>query len=87
MTISRILDGLERSTAAGVEADKAARMGFLQWALSDSAGATPQAARTALEALGPHCPSSPAAQAFVGFLEQATRTIAPNRRRGRKAFH
>lgn len=85
MRVTRILNGLERSTATGPEADTMARMGFLEWAFAEAGPATPQAARRALSLPEAQNPTSAAARAFVGFLEQAIQPIhnASARRGGR----
>lgn len=84
MTIIRILTGLERSDATGCEADKLARLGFLEWAYTLPGGASVQAARIALDCPEARNPGSAAAQAFVSLLEQATRSICAVRRRRRR---
>lgn len=89
MTVTRILNGLEKTPATGAEAERAARDGFLQWVVAAPGAATPQAARAALAAPAARNASSAAARTFVGFLEQASRTpcrhAAPRRGgRGRR---
>ena len=85
MTARRILDGLERSTATGAEADAVARLGFLEWAFGLEGDATAAEARAALASPQAQRPASAAACAFVSFLRQASvpvsRTAA---RRGRR---
>ncbi len=84
MSVTRILDGLEDSPATGQEADAAARMGLLEWVFAGSGVATPQAARDALAQPAAQNPRSPAARAFVAFLEQACHGLPSGpRRRGR----
>ena len=83
MTTRRILEGLERSDATGHEADSIARLGFLEWAFAQPGEATPEAAQDALRQAEREQPSSAAARAFVGFLEQATVPICRKARRGR----
>ena len=92
MNAMRILHGLETIDATGVEAERLARQGFLQWALEVDAIATPEAARAALSELPDDTPASAAAQAFVGFLHQATHAMtrpvrSPRRRRGPSHLH
>ena len=89
MSATRILDGLERSTATGAEADTVARLGFLEWAFGLEGEATPNEARMALATPGAQRPGSAAACAFVSFLHQATQPISRRAcRRGRKrALH
>ena len=76
MTATRILNGLERSTATGDEADTVARLGFLEWAFGLEGDATPGAARAALASPAAQEAGSDAARAFVGFLHQAAQPIA-----------
>jgi len=86
MTVGQIIEGLEQSAATGEAAQVAARLVFLKWALAGSGPATAQAARDALRERAAQCPSSAAAQAFVGYLQQATRPICrPAGRRTRGA--
>jgi hypothetical protein len=82
MSVRQILHGLERSDATGADADAVARLGFLEWAFALPGAATPEAARAALAAAQPE-PRSPAAQAFVQFLSQATMRVPDRTRRGR----
>ncbi|MFX0540549.1 hypothetical protein ACEWPM_002300 [Roseovarius sp. S4756] len=84
MSVKQILNGLERSDAVGADADAVARLGFLEWAFALPGAATPEAARAALKA-APAEARSPAAQAFVRFLNQATMRASPRGRRGRAA--
>jgi len=85
MTATRILQGLERSTATGAEADSLARLGFLEWAFGLEGAATPAKARAALASPAAQRAESAAARAFVGFLGQATQPVArAGMRRGRK---
>ena len=84
MTATRILDGLERSTATGDEADSIARLGFLEWAFGLDGEITPRQARDALASPAAQKADSAAARAFVGFLHEAARPIARSLvRRGR----
>lgn len=84
MTAIRILNGLEDSAATGPEADSMARLGFLEWVFASPGTLTAESARRALQEISPHVPGSPAARAFVGFLEEASRMGAgTNMRRGR----
>lgn len=85
MTASRILHGLERSSATGREADSMARLGFLEWVFTVEGAATPGAAKKALALAEAQRPESAAARAFVGFLRQATQSVpGAGRRRGRR---
>lgn len=87
MIFSRIYRGLDALDARGAPALEAARQGFLEWtfALEDAALA-PEEARDALD----HAPAdgtpSPAARAFLGFLDEAARATRtrPVRRGGRR---
>lgn len=83
MTATRILMSLETLDLTGHDADTAARMGFLEWALGDSGIVTPAMAAAALNAPEAQHPESAAARAFVGFLRDATRKLTAPRRRGR----
>ena len=88
MCVTRILDGLERSAATGPQADAVARMGFLEWAFDAPGAAGPMAAREALESPAAQNPVSPAARAFVGFLEAACVAVPPSPRgRRRRRLH
>lgn len=80
MTVTRILDGLEKSNATGAEATSVAQRGFLEWSFVSSE-ASPTAARAALSDPAVKNAQSDAAQAFVGYLTQATQIIAAPRRR------
>ncbi len=84
MSVTQILSGLERSDATGPDAEAAARMGFLEWAFGLTGAATPEAARAALEAASAPAESA-AAQAFVGYLHQASAHVTRPVRRGRAA--
>ncbi|WP_306151916.1 hypothetical protein [Roseovarius sp. MMSF_3281] len=81
MTVTRILDGLEAMPATGAEADTAARLGFLEWAFAMPGDATPQAARDALRTEAAQEARSPAARAFVGFLQAACVPVGAGRGR------
>lgn len=85
MSATQILSGLERSDAAGADADAAARMGFLEWAFALSVDATPEAARAAHGSCLAQRPASAAAQAFVAYLREAASTTRRPVRRGRAA--
>ena len=85
MTATQILSGLERSDAAGAEADAAARMGFLEWAFALTVDATPEAAREAHGSCVAQRPASAAAQAFVAYLREAGSAMQRPVRRGRAA--
>lgn len=84
MTATRILNGLERSTATGPEADQVARLGFLEWAFGLEGEATPAEARAALASPEAQRPASAAACAFVTFLHQASQPMTRGFRRGRR---
>ena len=87
MNITQIIGGLERSDTTGAEADRMARLGFLEWAVSMDGQATPQAAHAALSDPAARNASSAAARAFVGFLEQATWCVeARAARRARRSL-
>ncbi|MDT8326495.1 MAG: hypothetical protein RQ750_03770 [Roseovarius sp.] len=84
MSLNRILDGLEQSTAIGRQALDHARCGFLEWAMSVKGSVTPTLARDALSDPAVLAAQSAAARAFVGYLEQACRSAQMQRpRRGR----
>ena len=84
MTVTQILNGLETVPATGAEADSAARLGFLEWVFASPAAATPQAARDALKTEAAQEASSPAARAFVGFLQAACVPMRGSRSGGRR---
>ncbi len=71
MCVTRILDGLEACEAIGAEADAVARLGFLEWVFSEIGAVSATQARAALDCPAARNAASPAAQAFVGFLQQA----------------
>lgn len=85
MTATQILSGLERSDAAGLEAEAAARMGFLEWAFALNVDATPEAARAAHGSCIARRPASAAARAFVAYLHDAGHRMHRPVRRGRAA--
>nr|WP_231125848.1 hypothetical protein [Roseovarius gahaiensis] len=91
MCVTRILDGLEASDAIGAEADAMARLGFLEWVFSETELVTATAARDALDCPAARNAASPAAQAFVGFLQHAGHngalSGAGRRRRRAAAWH
>lgn len=87
MSATQILNGLERSTATGEEADQVARLGFLEWAFGLEGEATPAEARAALASPAAQRPASAAACAFVTFLHQAAQPMARGFRRRRRAVH
>jgi len=72
MTVAQILDGLEHSDTTGIDAERAARLCFLEWVVNVEGTTTPRAAREALSDPSVRNASSAAARAFVEFLEQAT---------------
>lgn len=84
MTAIHILRGLEALELTGPEADAAARLGFLEWAFSAPADVTPDKAVAALKAPEAQNPESAAAQAFVGFLQQARVPVSGPRGRMRR---
>lgn len=84
MSVTQILDGLEAMRATGAEADSAARARFLEWVFRTPGASTPQAARDALATEAAQEASSPAAQAFVGFLEAACVPVRGTRGRVRR---
>jgi hypothetical protein len=86
MSVSRIIDGLERSDAEGREADAVARLGFLEWVFTQPEAVTAREARAALAEPELQNPTSAAARAFAGFLRQATQALqGAGARRGRAA--
>ena len=84
MVLTRILTRLEGSDASGIDADKAARLGFVEWAFSVPGGPAGTAARAALACPEVQNAGSAAAQAFVRFLEQATRPVCARHTRKRR---
>jgi hypothetical protein len=84
MTVTQILNGLETVPATGAEADNAARLGFMEWVFASPRAATPQAARDALQTEAAQEASSPAARAFVGFLQAACVPMRAGRGRARR---
>ena len=84
MSVTQILDGLEAMPETGPEADSAARAGFLEWVFGTPGATTPQAARDALATEAAQEASSPAAQAFVGFLQAACVPVSAARGRTRR---
>lgn len=87
MTLTPIMDGLERSGATGPEAEAVARMGFLEWVFAYPGTVTPHVVREALAEPAVRNAGSAAARAFVGVLEEAGHAVQmPQRgRRGRAA--
>ncbi|WP_297772488.1 hypothetical protein [uncultured Roseovarius sp.] len=77
MTLVKIMDVLERSPATGAQAERAARMGFLQWACLADGPVTAEHARRALRCQVAKDAKSAAACAFVEILHQASRNSAP----------
>ncbi len=87
MVMSRILGGLDAMDLNGADAVQAARLGFLEWALSrDGDQCARQEARTALALLRPRASYSRAARCFLSYLDEAAAAPAapPIRRGGRK---
>lgn len=84
MNTARILSSLETLTLTGAEADAAARMGFLEWALAGPDDVTAAAVSAALQLPEARNPGSAAAQAFVGFLQAAQTGFNLPRRRSRR---
>jgi len=88
MSATRILNGLERVSATGPEADNVARLGFLEWVFGLEGEDTAAKARAALACPAAQRPESPAACAFVSFLRQASRPVSHEvRRRRRRAMN
>ncbi len=83
MNATRIFEGLERRDTKGPDALIAARLGFLEWAVGLTVEATAQTARAALADPTLQYATSPAARAFVAYLQQATRPTCHPRRRKR----
>jgi len=83
MTVTRIIDALEESPAAGAQACAAGRLGFLEWVFDTPGPVTVQMAREALSEPAAQAAKSAAARAFVNYLEEACTSIAarPARRR------
>lgn len=84
MSATRILNGLETLDLTGTEADAAARQGFLEWVFTASGSVTPELAMRAVHSPEAQKAESDAAQAFVGFLRQASGAqMRPRVRKGR----
>lgn len=84
MSANRILDGLEALDLQGEDAAAAARLGFLEWVFAMPGAATAQDAAEALKQAEAKNPGSDAAQAFVGYLRDATSVVSgPRVRSGR----
>ena len=76
---SRIYRGLDAMNLQGARARQAARLGFLEWAFAlDDMARAPEAARDALDNAPEGSHASPAARAFLDYLDEAAR--APVRR-------
>lgn len=71
MQFTQILNGLDALDATGGAADDAAKQGFLEWALSTEPGRAVMSARMALSAVAGQGPFSPAAEAFLQYLNDA----------------
>lgn len=84
MTTERILSSLETLTLTGDEADAAARLGFLEWALAGPDDVTASTLSAALQLPEARNPESAAAQAFVGFLQEAQMGFTRPKRRSRR---
>ncbi|QIE44700.1 hypothetical protein G5B38_03700 [Pseudohalocynthiibacter aestuariivivens] len=84
MSVTEIIAGLEQNGATGDAAMVAARLGFLEWAFAGARPATPDAARAALSERAVQRAESAAAQAFVAYLQDATRPITGSVRPGGK---
>lgn len=84
MEVSRILHGLDALDATGGAADDAAKQGFLEWALSTEPGRAVLAAQDALSDIAGQGPFSPAAEAFIRYLNDAAVIVhtVPMRRGG-----
>lgn len=90
MSVSQIVDGLERSPATGAEADAIARLGFLEWVFGHPDAVTAQVARKALSDPALQNPTSAAARAFVDVMRQATeaaRVVPVRRGRAARLLH
>ena len=86
MVFGQIVRVLQANGEDGAQAEQAARLGFLEWALSVEVDAK-GAARAALTDFRLSASASPAARAFVGMLQLAAReeSGAPLRRGGAAA--
>ena len=85
MLIRQIMAQLETSVATGLEAQKAARLGFLQWVLSVPDDVRTQTAHKALASLETQNSQSDAAQAFVGYLKDTMQPVRHTPRRHRRS--
>ncbi|WP_236544479.1 hypothetical protein [Roseovarius atlanticus] len=86
MSLTPIMDGLERSGATGDEAEAVARLGFLEWVFAHPGTVTARVVREALDEPAVQNADSAAAKAFVGVLEEARHAVRMTRgRRGRAA--
>ena len=84
MSVTPIMDGLERSGATGAEAEAVARLGFLEWIFACPGAVTAREVREALAEPAVQNAGSAAARAFVEVLEEARQVIPVTRgRRGR----
>ena len=87
MGLRQIIGGLDAIDSTGVQAVQAARLGFLEWALTLSDGALPHmAARADLVRAKTARAHSAAARQFLAYLEDAAEAprANPTRRGGRK---
>lgn len=86
MSLTPIMDGLERSGATGAEAEAVARLGFLEWVFAHPGAVTARVVREALAEPAVQNAGSAAARAFVDVLEEARHAAPMARgRRGRAA--
>ncbi len=86
MSLTPIMDGLERSGATGAEAEAVARLGFLEWVFAYPGAVTARVVREALDEPAVQNAGSAAARAFVDVLEEARYAVPmARRRRGRAA--
>ncbi|MGK7652437.1 hypothetical protein ACSQ76_08485 [Roseovarius sp. B08] len=84
MSLTPIMDGLERSGATGAEAEAIARLGFLEWVFAYPGAVTARVVHEALSEPAVQNAGSAAARAFVDVLEEAGQAAPMTRwRRGR----
>lgn len=87
MHFTQIYRGLDALDLTGNEAREAARLGFLEWTFAlDDVALAPEAARDALDMAPPDARPSPAAEAFLAYLDAAAdaRFRSGPRRGGRR---
>ncbi|QFT80298.1 hypothetical protein FIU89_06715 [Roseovarius sp. THAF27] len=86
MSLTPIMNGLERSGATGAEAEAVARLGFLEWVFGYPGAVTAGVVREALAEPAVRNADSAAARAFARVLEEARHAAPMTRgRRGRAA--